>query len=84
MLAGNVEQQTVVVGSVCDDVATEVENRQIQQTFLDQVQGVENTSCPAITVGERVNGLELVMPDGHAYQRIQVSLVVQKTLPVGE
>ncbi|MNR10514.1 hypothetical protein D3C85_1267710 [compost metagenome] len=67
-----------------DDVTAEVENRQIQQTLLDQEQGVENSPGPAITVGERVNGLELVMPDSHAHQRIQVSLVVQKALPVGE
>mgnify|MGYP001354245492 CR=1 FL=1 len=40
-----------------DDVAAEVENWQIQQTFVDEIQGVEHAPGSAIAIGERVDGL---------------------------
>ena len=53
MLAGHIKQQSVVIGSMRNDEMAKVENRQIQQTFLNQVQGIEYPAGTAIAV---VNG----------------------------
>ena len=66
LVAGDIQQQAVVISAVSDDVSAEVENRQAQQTFLNQVQGVEHAPGAAVAIGEWMDGLELVMPNGHA------------------
>ena len=82
--ARDIEQQTVVVRFVGDDVAAEVEDRKRQQLFLDQEKAVEHPSGSAVAVGEWVDCFELVVSCSHSDQRVDGCLVVKKALPVGE
>jgi hypothetical protein len=65
-------------------MAAEVQDGQVQQLFLNEVEDVEHAAGAAVAVGERVDGFELVVAHGHADQRVQLGLVVQKALPVGQ
>lgn len=80
----NVQQEPVVVGLVGDDMAAQVKDGEAEQVLLDQVEDVDDAPGAAVAVAERVDGLELVMGNGHAYERVDVVLVVQKIFPVGE
>jgi hypothetical protein len=84
LVARDFQQQAVVVRLVGDDVAAQVEDGQIQQLFLNEVEDVEHPAGAAVAVGEGVDGLELVVAHGHADQWVQLGLVVQKALPVGQ
>ena len=70
LFAGDIQQLAVVIGSVGDDVLAEVESRQVKQAFVDQIKGVEYAPGTAVTIGEWVDGLELVVPHSHTYQRV--------------
>ena len=52
--------------------------------MLDQHELIEHTTGPAISIDERVDCLELVMRDGHANQGIDLRLLMNESLPVGE
>jgi Tfp pilus assembly protein PilN len=62
-------KQAVVVGLGAYDVAAQVEHRNVEQAFLDQIQHVEDAPGAAVAVVERVDALELVMDQRHLDQR---------------
>jgi len=69
---------------VGDDVAARVKDGQAEQFFLEQVQDVHHPAGAAVAVEEGMDGLKLGMAHGHADQWVQLGLVVQKALPVGQ
>jgi len=46
---------------VRNDVAAQVQDGQVQQLFLNQVEDVDDAAGTPVAVGERVDGLELVV-----------------------
>ena len=83
-VAGDGQQQAVVVGLALDDVARQVQHRMVQQFLLYQHQQVEHAAGAAVAVGEGMDGLELVVRHRHADQRIDIALLMDEALPVGE
>jgi hypothetical protein len=65
-------------------VAAQVQDRQVQQPLLNQEEDVDDAAGAPIAIDEGVDGLELVVAHGHADQRVQLGLLVQKALPVGQ
>jgi hypothetical protein len=65
-----------------DDVLAEIEYGQIQQTFQDEEENVDDSPCPSISVGEGVNRLELIMDQGQLDQWIQVVFSMDEILKV--
>jgi len=63
------------------NIATQVKDGQGQQTRFDQTQNIKNPPGPAIATVKGMNGLELMVADGHLDQRIQVLYGVDKALP---
>ena len=63
-------QQTVIDAAVCHEVTADVDDRSLEQAPGLQVEDVQDASGAAVTVAERVNGLELVVHDGHLDERI--------------
>jgi len=53
-------------------------------SLLNEVEQVQYATGSTIAVGERVNGFELIVCDGHSHERIVGFLVVEETLPVGQ
>jgi hypothetical protein len=66
------------------DVEREVKDRLVQQALLHQQQEVEYPSGTAVAVEKWVDGLELVMRHGHADQWIDLDVLVDEALPVGQ
>jgi len=63
-------QQAVVVRLGADDVTAQVQHRNIQQAFLDQVEHVDDAPGTAIAVVERVDAFKLVMDERHLHQGV--------------
>ncbi len=51
---------------------------------MHQEQDIQHAPSSAVTVAERVHGLELVMLDGQSNQRINVTFGVDEVLPILE
>ena len=77
-------QSLVVARPLEQDVARQVQHRNIEQTLLDQHQQIEDAAGPPVAIEERVDGLELIVRHRHADQRIDVSALVDETFPVGQ
>ena len=59
-----------IIAFVFYDVATQVDDRNIQQPLLHQIQDIKQATCSAITVKIGVDAFKLKMDDRHFYQRI--------------
>ena len=82
LFSRDVQEQTIVVTLVLNDVTTQIKNRGVEQTLFDQKQDIQDPSGTAITVSKRVNCLELVMLDSHFDQRVDLGVAPHETLPV--
>ncbi len=63
-------QQAVVVRLGAHDIAAQVEHGDVEQTFLDQVEDVDDAPGAAVAVVERVDALELVVDQRHFDERV--------------
>ena len=63
-------------------ISGEIQDRQSQQVLLDQEQAVDDPARSAIAIREWVDGFKLVVTDGHADERVEVSGFVQEPFPV--
>src|SRR5690606_29525898 len=58
-------QVRVVVRLAVNDKTAQIQNRQVEQVFGNQIEDIQNSSGTAIAIVERVNAFKLVMNDGH-------------------
>ena len=80
-------QQTVIESFSGNDVAAEVEDRGIEEAAKDEVEDVEDAAGAAISVIERVDGLELIVEDGHFDERVDIGpegIVVDYAFKIGK
>ena len=82
MLFCHCQKQAVIVRFVLNDVSAQIQNRQLKQILLNQKKYVDDPPGSAIAVYERVNRLKLVVGNGHADERVDVDLVMDKPFPV--
>jgi hypothetical protein len=75
------EQEAVVVVLGVDDVARQVQNRQPKKACVYQHQHVEDSAGSAVPVGERVDGLELVVRGRHSHERVKAIVGVDESFP---
>src|SRR5882672_12042515 len=64
--SSNREKAVMVRRLIANDRTGQIQDRLIKQPVLDQYQEIQDTARSAIAVGERVNGLKLVVRNGHS------------------
>ena len=77
----------IVFPFVADDVPAQVENGGVKQLLEDEIQDVHDAASPPVSVVERVDGLELVVDDGHFEQRIDIrprTVVIDDSFQISE
>ncbi len=84
LCGGHIEQEAVVVALGPVDMAGQVERRLIEQVAFDEIEQVEYATGSAVAVSERMDDLELIVPCGHAHQRVDVVVGMQERFPVDE
>ena len=82
LIGRDLQQPAVIVGLVADDVSAEIENRKLQDPFLDEKQQIEHAACAAVSIRERVDGFELIVRERHADEGIGLFVLAQLALPV--
>jgi len=77
-------QEAVIIGFGSDDVAAEVEHRDVKQSLLDEVQHIDDATGAAIAIIERVDALELVVNQRHLDEwiGIEYSIVIDEPLQI--
>ncbi len=78
-------QKAVVIGTlVADDVAAEIEDRDVEKPLVDEIKQIQNTASTTVAVSKGMDGLELIVHHCKSDQRVDFFGFVNVTFPVGE
>ncbi|GCD64223.1 hypothetical protein NBRC3278_3316 [Acetobacter pasteurianus NBRC 3278] len=77
-------QQTIIFILMAGDVARQVEDRDIQKAGPGQIQHVQDPPDTAISIGEGMNALKLMVDQSHLDKWIQVTepVIIQEPLQI--